>query len=141
MAVSKQTFGTYQTLDVTSAATLANATSANSAAVNNSTTGYFDILFAVSITSGAAAIANSVCEVWVKGSLDGTNYEDDGNDHLVGQMTLSAAGAQVERTIVSAASGFSGPMPPYVMLRIRNATGAAFTAASAGYVGVLTSST
>jgi hypothetical protein len=140
VANTKTLYSSSTSLDVTAAATLANATSASSVAINNTSTGYFDFLVYISITSGSGATTNSIVEVWAKGSLDGTNFEDDNNDHWVGNILLLSAGAQTQRTIVSCASGFSGPLPPYMKIRLRNVTGAALTAASSSYVGVLTQS-
>lgn len=140
MADTKLLYASAATLSVTNITGLGNVSSANSAAIDNSTTGYFDIEIMLQVTTGSAT-ANTTVEIWVKGSLDGTNFEDDNNDTLVGVISVVTSGVQTLRRIVSAASGFSGPLPPYVMLRVRNATGTNLGTATASYVGLLTQST
>ena len=123
-------------LDVTATATLANGVSGNSAALVNTTNRYLDYFVSISVTTNASAIATGLVEIWAKGSVDGTNYEDDGNDRWLGTITMGAAGVQTRRKVVSLAAGFNGPMPPYVILRIKNASGGSFTAATAVVLGV-----
>lgn len=123
-------------LDMTGAATLANGVSGNSAALVNTTNRYLDYFVSISVTTNASAIATGLVEIWAKGSVDGTNYEDDGNDRWIGTITMGAAGVQTRRKVVSLAAGFNGPMPPYVILRIKNASGGSFTAADAVVLGV-----
>lgn len=124
------------TLGMTGAATLTNGSSGNSDAIDNTTAKYLDYLVAVTVTTNGSAVATGLVEIWIKGSIDGTTFEDDGNDRWIGTVTMGAAGIQTRRKMVSLAAAFNGPMPPYAMLRLRNATGGTFTAATATLLGI-----
>lgn len=137
MAEIKQLYSGAQTLTVTGLATLANAASATSATVNNTTTNYLDVLVEVVVTTASSGtLATGVVEIWAKGSIDNTDFDDDSNDKWIGTISMAAAGAQTRKRIVSVAAGFSGTLPPYFQIRIRNAVGGAFTAGTVSYVGV-----
>lgn len=136
MAEIKFLYGTATTLTVTGLATLANATSATSATVTNTTTSQLDALAEVVVTTASGATATGIVEIWAKGSIDGTDFDDDSNDKWIGSIAMAAAGIQTRKRIVSVAAGFNGTMPPYWQIRIRNATGGAFTAGTVSYVGV-----
>ena len=136
MTEIKQLYGTAQSLTVTGMGTLANAASATSATVNNSSTSYLDVLVEVVITTNASAILTGIVEVWAKGSIDNTDFDDDANDKWIGTIVMAAAGVQTRKRILSVAAGFSGTLPQYFQIRIRNASGGAFTAGTVSYVGV-----
>lgn len=122
---------------MTGAATLANATSGNSDAIDNTSSRYLDYLVTVTVTTASGATATGLVEIWVKGSIDGTTYEDDGNDRWIGTIVMAAAGVQTRRKMVSFAAGFNGPLPPYTKIRLRNVTGGALTDATATALGIL----
>lgn len=129
----------YQTsatsLTVTGIGTLANGSSATSATVDNTTTLFVDVKLELVLATAAGATATGTIEIWAKESIDNTDFDDDPNDKLVAVVVLAAAGVQTRKRIVSLASVFGGTIPPYWQVRIRNATGAAFTSASAAYRG------
>lgn len=136
MAEIKFLYSSASTLTVTGLATLATAASATSATVSNATTNYFDVLLELTLTTAAGATATGVVEIWLKGSIDGTDFDDDVNDKLVGVVSMAAAGVQTRKRVVGLASAFGGTMPAQWQVRIRNVTGAALTAGAVSWVGV-----
>lgn len=137
MAEYKLAYGTATSLTVTGLATLANGSSATSATVDNTTNLFIDAKVELVFATGAGATATGTVEIWAKESIDNTDFDDDPNDKLVAVCVLAAAGAQTRKRIVSLASVFGGTIPPYWQLRVRNATGAALTSATATYRGAL----
>lgn len=137
MADIELKYGTTTSLTVTGLATLANSTSATSATVDNTANLFIDLLVEIIVSVGVGAVATGVVEIYAKGSIDNADFDDDANDKWVGTVALAAAGAATYKRIVSLASAFGGSLPPFVQLRVRNATGAALTAGTAAYRGVL----
>lgn len=133
----KLLYDTAASLTVTGIGTLANATSATSSTVDNTTTLYVDALVELVFATASGATATGTVEVWGKGSIDNSDFDDDTNDRLIGVVALAAAGVQTRKRILQLAAAFGGTLPPYWQLRIRNATGAAFTSASVNYRGAL----
>ena len=136
MASVNLTYATAATLTVTGLATLANAASAVSGTVDNTTNLYMDALVEVIVDTGSGATASGYVEVWVKGSIDNVDFDDDPNDKWIGSVTLVVAGADTRKRVMSVAAAFGGVMPPYWQIRIRNVSGAALTAGSVAYRGV-----
>jgi len=122
-------------LTVTGLSTLANNTSVNSATINNTTVNYLDYLVKVTVTTGVTS-ATGVVEIYARGSIENTDFEDASNDKWLGTIAMSGTTAATYIEINSIANAFGGTMPPYFQVRIRNASGAAFTAGSATWVGV-----
>ena len=127
-------YGTTTSLTVTGLATLANGSSATSATVDNTTTLFIDALIELTFTTGTVSATGTV-EIWAKGSIDNTDFDDDLNDRLVGVVVLTGTTAQTRKRIAGLAAVFGGTLPPYWQLRIRNATGSALTAGAVFYRG------
>lgn len=127
-------------LTVSGLATLANATSATSATIDNSTAGYPEYRIEVTISTASGAVATGIVEVWAKASIDNTDFDDDTGDWFVGSVALAAAGVQTRIKTFGIASSFGGWTPPYIRLRLRNATGAALTAGTVVYIGITSGS-
>jgi hypothetical protein len=125
VAEIKTLYGSAQTLTISGAATLANSSSVTSPAVDNTTTNYLDVLAEIQVTTGTGATLTGYVEIWLKGSIDNTDFDDDVNDKWVGTIAMAAAGAQTRKRVVSLAAGFNGSMPNYWQLRIRNVSGGA----------------
>ena len=123
-------------LDMSGAATIGNGVSGLSDALDNRTRKFLDYHIMVGVTTGGSATATGLIEIYVKGSVDGVVYEDDGNDRWIGTITLAAAGAQTRNRLVSIAAAFNGGVPPFTRLRLRNATGAALADATATVIGI-----
>ena len=137
MAEIENLYSAATALTVTGLATLANAASVTSATVNNTTTNYLDVLAEIVVTTASTGtLATGIVEIWAKGSIDNADFDDDANDKWIGTVSMAAAGAQTRKRIVSVAAGFSGTLPPYFQIRIRNASGGAFTAGTVSYIGV-----
>ena len=134
-------YATAASLTVTGLATLANATNATSSAIDNTTNLYVDLLIETVVTTASGATATGIVEIYAQGSIDGSDFDDAANDKWIGSISLSAAGVGTYKRIVSVASAFGGTLPPHVQIRFRNATGAALTAGTAAYRGVLLQST
>lgn len=125
-------------LTVTGFSSLANGGSATSAAIDNSSSQYLDILMEVVFTTDVDATANTWVEVWAKGSLDNTDYSTDSNDYWVDNISVSGAGATTNKAMVSLVSAFpGGVLPPYVQVRLKNATGDNLAAGTVAYMGVM----
>jgi hypothetical protein len=133
----KLAYGTATSLTVTGIGTLANATNATSSTVDNTTTLFIDVLLEVVFATASGAVATGTLEVWAKGSIDNSDFDDDSNDRLVAICVLAAAGVQTRKRVVGLAQAFGGTLPPYWQIRIRNSTGAALTSASVSYTGAL----
>lgn len=133
----KLSYATATTLTVTGIGTLANGSSATSATVDNTTTLFLDAKIELTFATASGATATGTVEVWVKESIDNSDFDDDVNDKLVAVCILSAAGVQTRKRIVSLASVMGGTLAPYWQIRVRNATGAALTTASVTYRGAL----
>lgn len=136
MANQTLSYGTTTSLTVTGLGTLASNGSATSSAVDNTTDLFVDVQGELLFATAAGAVATGTVELWGKASIDGTDYDDDPNDRLIGVCVLAAAGVQSRKRIFSMAAAFGGTMPPYWQIRVRNATGAALTSASIAYRGV-----
>ena len=130
-------YGATTTLTVTGLGTLANGSSATSATVDNTTSLFIDVKVELVFATAAGAVSTGTVEIWAKESIDNTDFDDDSNDKLVAVCVLAAAGVQTRKRLVSLASVFGGTVPPYWQLRVRNATGAALTSASATYRGAV----
>lgn len=135
MADIKQTFGSVQTMSVTGLGTLANAVSVTSTAIDTVTDGWLDIEATLSVTTGAATVDKSLVEIYVKGSVDATDYDDDANDRLAAIVIMSGTGAQTRKKTLMMIPTF-GTLPASLSFRIRNATGDAFTSATLKWRGV-----
>lgn len=129
-------YGSSATITVTGLTTLANGSSATSPVMDNTSDLNLDALIEVEVATASGATAAGYIEIFIKGSVNGTDFDDDNNDKWAGTIALVTAGVATRRRIVSVASSFGGAMPPYWQLRVRNASGAAFTAASVLYRGI-----
>lgn len=129
--------GSATSLTVTGLSTLANGSSATSDVITNTSALSLDYLVYLEVTTASGATATGICEVYAKASLDNTNFDDDNNDRWIGTLTTGTTGIQTKRKVFSIASAFGGAMPPYTKIRVRNVMGAALTAASVSYVGIL----
>jgi hypothetical protein len=136
--MANQTLGyaTAATLTVTGIGTLANGSSATSATVDNTTDLFVDVQVELTFATASGAVATGTVELWGKASIDNSDFDDDVNDRLIGVCVLSAAGVQTRKRVFPLGAGFGGTIPPYWQIRIRNATGAAFTSAGVSYRGV-----
>lgn len=130
-------YGSSTSLTVTSLATLANGSSATSAAVDNTTTLFIDVKVELVFATASGAVATGTVEIWAKESIDNSDYDDDANDKLVAVCVLAAAGVQTRKRVASLGAAYGGSIPPYWQLRVRNATGAALTSAAVTYRGAL----
>lgn len=137
MASFKLQYGSSTSLTVTGVGTLANATSATSSTVDNTTDLFMDVLVEVVFATASGATATGTLEIWAKGSIDNTDFDDDSNDRLVAVCVLAAAGAQTRKRVASLTAAFGGAMPPYWQIRVRNTTGVPLTAGAASYRGAL----
>lgn len=124
-------------MTVTGLATLANGGNATSATVDNTTNLFIDVKVELVFATASGAVSTGTVEIWAKESIDNSDFDDDSNDKLVAVCVLAAAGVQTRKRIASLGSVFGGTIPPYWQLRVRNATGAALTSASATYRGAL----
>lgn len=136
MAEIATLYGSATTITVTGLATLANGSSATSPTIDNTTNLFLDALLEIETATASGASATGYVEIFIKASIDGTDFDDDNNDKWAGTTNLVTGGAATRRRIVSIASSFGGAMPPYWQVRIKNTTGAAFTAASVLYRGI-----
>lgn len=136
MANQTLSYGTTTSLTVTGIGTLASNGSATSSAVDNTTDLFIDVQGELLFATASGAVATGTVELWGKASIDNTDFDDDVNDRLIGVCVLAAAGVQTRKRVFSLAAAFGGTIPPYWQIRVRNATGAAFTSASIAYRGV-----
>lgn len=135
MATITPLYSTTTALTVTGLATLASTSSAVSATIDNTAGLWTEIAVEVTITTGASAVANGYLEIRAKASIDNTDFDDNANDRWVGSIVLPVAAGQTLKKIVYVAAAFGGIAPPYVQIRVYNATGAALTAGAASYRG------
>ena len=138
MAVIKSGYQTGTTvLTLSGLTTLANGSSTTSATVDNTSDQYLDVLVETIATTASGAVATGIVEIYGKGSIDNTDFDDDANDKWLGSIILGAAGVQTRKRVVSISAGFGGAMPPFYQIRIRNSSGAALTDGSVSVRGIL----
>jgi hypothetical protein len=123
----KAAYGTTQTINVTGLSTLANGSSATSDAIDNTGNLFLDALVELVVDTATGASATGYIEIYIKGSIDGTDYDDDNNDKWAGTLNLVTGGALTRKRIVSVASAFGGAMPAFWQVRIKNTSGAVFS--------------
>lgn len=156
MSANKIAFGGNTAITITYT-TLANLSSHQSAAVDNTANLYLDALVTVSFTTGAVASPTTVY-VYVAGSIDGTTWPGEGSGHndgvtgldaaitlesptnlrLLGVINTPTASMSYVSSPMSVAQAFGGVMPLKWSIIINNQSGAAFTAGTASYTGVYT---
>lgn len=138
MAELRPVYATAATLTISGLGSLANSTSVTSSAVNNTADLFLDVLLEVLIATDTGATATGFIEIWAKGSIDGTDFDDDANDKLLGTVNLITAGAATRKRVLSIASAFGGLLPPQWQIRVRNVSGGALAASgsSISYRGV-----
>jgi len=133
------------------APTLANGSLSSSAAIDNSTNLYAEILVTIVVTVGTV-VAPAYVNVYVAGSTDGgTTYSDNAaasttsttllsttpNARLIGVINTPTNATAFRSHPMSVALAFGGAAPPdHLLIIIENKTGAALTAASANYQGI-----
>ena len=137
MADIRQEYGTSTfAIGMTGTTTLANGTSGNSDTFSNTTDRYLDYHIMVTVSVNSSATLAGVVEIFVKGSVNNTVFEDDGNDRWIGTITMGAAGVQTRSKLVAVAAAFNGGVPAHMKLRLRNVTTGALTATSATALGI-----
>lgn len=123
-------------LTTTALDSLGSATYVVAGILNNTTNNPLDVLVDVGVTPGNVS-SNKQVLVFAKASLNGTNYSsgpesgttatDQPNLILLGSIPCNT-NTTFQRDVFSVASAFSGVLPPYVKIIIKNETGAALAA-------------
>jgi hypothetical protein len=101
-----------------------------------------DVLFEYIATVAANSTGNKQIVLFVQGSLDGTNWNalpssttdttHETSMRLLGVIpTNGGAGSEVDRLFFSVAAAFSGVLPPYWRVIIKNDCGVALSSCSA----------
>lgn len=152
----KQKFGSSgQTLTIT-LASLANNSARASAAVDNSSNLYSDVLLFLKLKSaGSGTVSTGYVNVYAYGSVDGgTTYSEgvSGSDasvtltsppnvRLIGVVAMVATSTTYYSPVMSVASAFGGVMPASWGIIIENKSGGAFDSTEGNhaklYQGVL----
>lgn len=136
MASSKPTYGSPTALTVT-LNSLANGASATSSTVTNTTDRHSDATVEVIVASAASGTsATGYVEVFVKGSIDGTDFASDTADRKIGTIGV-VANSTTYKGVFPVAPALGGMLTPYWQVRVRNASGAALAASgnAAAYLG------
>lgn len=136
MAILKPSYAAATALTIT-LNSVANNASATSSTVTNAANLYSDAMVELLITTGTGTTAAGYIEVFVKGSIDNTDFASDAADRKVASFAAPTA-STVYKCIFSLASGYGGVLPQYWQIRVRNATGAALAASgnSAAFSGI-----
>lgn len=123
-------------LTTTALDSLGSATYVVAGTLNNTINNPLDVLVDVGVTPGNVS-SNKQVLVFAKASLNGTNYSsgpesgttatDQPNLILLGSIPCNT-NSTFQRGIFSVAAAFSGALPPYVKIIIKNETGAALAA-------------
>lgn len=139
MANINQAFGATTSITIT-LASLANNGTVTATAVDNSTNLYLDALVDIVVNVAATPAATGAVEVYVLGSVDGTNFEDVANGKQIGVLSTIATGAY--RGVFGIAQAYGGSLPVQWKLYVKNLAGSAFAATgnSAQYRGVYATS-
>jgi hypothetical protein len=119
-------------------ASLANGSSATSSSITNAVNLYTDVLVELIIATGTGTAATGYCEVFLKGSIDNTDFPSDAGDRKLGSIATPTA-STTYKLIVNVAAAYGGTMPQFWQIRVRNASGAALSASTsaASYSGIL----
>jgi hypothetical protein len=135
MADIKIAYGTNEVVTVTGLASLADGSSATSDAVDNSSNLYVDALCDVDL-DGFSGSQTGPVNVYLQGSIDGTNFDTAGADTLVAVIPMNNTDPVSKSFTVASAMG--GVLPRHWKLRFENDSGAALnsTGNSLAYRGV-----
>ena len=127
MADFRQAFGTEQTITITGLSTLANAGTATSDAIDNTTNLYDEIVIEIKV--GGTAAATAWCDARIVASIDGgTDYSVWTTPYLI----LPAIDMSVDNPVYHARF-----IPPARWkLMVKNNTGAVLDVGAASYQGV-----
>jgi hypothetical protein len=136
MADLRLTYSADTPITATNIATLANAATGTADTVDNTANLFIDALVEMIVTPAAAPSATGYAEIYVKGSIDNTDFDDDNNHKWVGSVAMGSTATTARKRVFSVASAFGGAMPPYWQVFVRNTTGAAFASASLSYRGM-----
>lgn len=137
MTTLKQPQGTRTALTVTGLSTLAPGTYAASSAYDATTNQPLDVIVEVDVaTTNTPAGGQQVC-VWVKESLDGTNYRSgpESSTATADEIMLRPLGPPVQLPAAGSKTGMGtfsvaqalGYMPPYFKVILKNDLGVALT--------------
>jgi hypothetical protein len=139
MATIKSEVQSPAALTVTGLNTLASATYVTSATLTHSANDPLDVLIDVSVATTNTPAGNKQLVIFVKGSLDGTNFgsgpesgtttTDEPDLHFVGSLPLNSA-TTTHRKIFSLAAAYGGLLPAASKLVFKNDLGVALTSAS-----------
>lgn len=140
MADIKANTSAASSLTITGLGSLATGAYAASGAVDLSAVDPLDVLVDITVTPGTVS-GNKQLLVFVKASLDGTNYSsgpesgstatDEPNLYLLGALPLNS-NTTAQRGVFSVAAAL-GYVPPYLKVVVKNDSGAALSAGSCQY--------
>ena len=136
MAVSKPVFGTTTAITIT-LASLGNSNSATSSTIDNTSDRFIDANVEIIVVSAASGTtATGYVEVFVKGSIDGTDFATDTADRKIGAFGV-VANSTTYKAVFSIAQALGGMATPYWQIRVRNVSGAPLAASgsSSAYRG------
>jgi hypothetical protein len=161
MTTQKVVYGSGVPIPIT-IGSLVNNAARQSAAVNNSSGLYLDALASVTVKAPTTGVSgNSLVNVYVAGSIDGTTWPGEGSGNLDGvngidatitleaptnlillsQITTPTASGSYVSEPSSLASVFNGIIPPSWSLIVQNLTGQTLqSGSSASYIGINTTS-
>lgn len=129
-------YGTVTSITATGLSTLANTSTVVSSTVDNTTNLFLDALLEVVVTHSSAPSAAGYVEIYVKTSIDNSDFDDDNNHKWVGTLAIGSTATGTRKRIVSIAAALGGSMPSYWQVFIRNSSGAAFSAGTLSYRGI-----
>lgn len=136
MATVKQVVGTLTSLTVTGFSTLASATYVASSVYNATTNQPLDVM--VEVTAATTNSPSGNKQIWVysiasydnstfqTGPTSGTTTTDEPVLTLLGILPMAIT-ATTERKSFSVAAGYSGVLPPYFKVVLKNDLGVALT--------------
>jgi hypothetical protein len=135
-----QKYAAKTSIAATSLASLANAAGAQSAVVDNSTTGYIDAVIRVIIASSATT-NTALVDIYAYGALGDTTYIDGAtgadaaftaanrrNAKFIGSVQCNPVAAATAQAMFSIAQAFDGVLPTKWGLIFINNSGAALNA-------------
>lgn len=137
MADIKLSYGSTTSITASSLPTLGSTSTTTSSTVDNTTNLYVDALLEFVFTTATGVSSTGTVEVWGKASVDNSDFDDDVNDRLIGIVVMSGTGIQTRKRIFQLGHAFGGSLPPYWQIRVVNSAGAAFTAGTLNYRGIL----
>lgn len=137
VATNRALYGTTTSITIT-INSLANSSSVTSSTIDNTSDEFLDANVEIIVASNSTGTSTTgYVEVFVKGSIDNSDFASDTADRKIGTFGV-IANSTTYKAVFPVAPALGGILTPYWQIRVRNVSGAALASSgnSAAYRGV-----